>query len=543
MPYTPASKLSWNGFGPHLIDLASSQHCPSRASDPSARVTERLMRSISPLGVHEFWQLPEFGLEQDALYSEYMKESLTKRIGREPPNSISQTWKHGDNINEASILAIQSRKRDLGRRNSVKQQVSPSLQKLTCTTLEKQSYGDTASCVSRHPKSYLDTPGKQIKGEVSSESTHLTVKKSSGEIVRPVLKHSRIRRQPLSKRGISTCSKVVRFDSDLERVQYFLEIDRPSVVRTNVSGVESFPDEIVSLGERGASVNNQFPFVEWDIILSDFPEESPERLSLPVRLENIRISQDSTQLIGTVAVANLAFSKVVTCRYTMDYWMTTSDVVAEFHKGDTKTSPADGYDRFVFHISLLDHSDLEEKTLMLCMRYSVNNKEYWDNNDKANFHVGFRKRAKSNGKGYRQRILSRSNSPTRRNRKLPVSASKRRDSMTMASEDYRKSFHAPKPDNFGEMENDIAVEGESSNSSRKLNSADSHQNFAHLSPSAIRHALSNRYNFDASLSVVIRCSNRAQHESNRTAATKSSMKRHSVKLPPAVHTESLISAN
>lgn len=519
MPYTPASKLGRDGLGPHLIDLASSQHCPSRASDPSAHVTERLMRSMSRLGGHEFWQLPEFGLEQDALYSEYMKAYLTKGKEREPPNSISQVRKHGDNINGASALVIPSSKEDLGRGNSVKQHVSQNSQKLTRTTLEKQSCGDTASCVSRHPKNNLDALGQRIKREVSSESTHLTVKKSSGEIVRPVLKHSQVKRQPRSRKSNSTCSKVVRFDSNLERVQYFHEIDRPLAVSATVSGVESFSDEIVSSGERGALANNnQFPFVEWDIILPDFPEESPERLSLPVRLENIRISEDGTHLIGTVAVANLAYGKVVTSRYTMDDWMTMSDVVAEFHKDDNETSLVDGYDRFVFRISLLDQPDLEEKTLMLCVRYSVNNKEYWDNNDTTNFHVLFRNRSRSNGKEYRQKILSGSNSPTRGDKKLPVSASKRRKSMTIASEDHRKSFHAPKPDSFGQMKNDITTKRESSNSSRKFNSADGHLTFAHLSPNAIRQALSNRYNFDASLSAITHCSNRAQYESNGTAS-------------------------
>jgi hypothetical protein len=62
--------------------------------------------------------------------------------------------------------------------------------------------------------------------------------------------------------------------------------------------------------------------------------------------------------MGSVAVANLAFQKFVACRFTLDYWKTTSEVAAEFsHEIRPKASP-EGHDRFQFTIKLSDLANL-----------------------------------------------------------------------------------------------------------------------------------------------------------------------------------------
>jgi hypothetical protein len=91
-------------------------------------------------------------------------------------------------------------------------------------------------------------------------------------------------------------------------------------------------------------------------------------------------------------VANLAFQKTVTCRFTLDYWKTTSEVVAEYV---CEVQPAEqpvSRDRFQFTIKLSDMANLESKTLYFCIRYNVNGQEFWDNNGGLNFQADFRKK-------------------------------------------------------------------------------------------------------------------------------------------------------
>ncbi|KAL3962979.1 hypothetical protein ACCO45_004502 [Purpureocillium lilacinum] len=133
------------------------------------------------------------------------------------------------------------------------------------------------------------------------------------------------------------------------------------------------------------------PPFEWKIITTNFPHNSVARKSLPVRLENLLQSSDQTTLLGSVAVANLAFQKAVICRFTLDYWKTTSEVAADYsHEILPRETPL-GHDRFTFSIKMADITNLEAKTLFLCVRYTVNGQEYWDTNNGSHFQVDFRK--------------------------------------------------------------------------------------------------------------------------------------------------------
>jgi hypothetical protein len=146
-----------------------------------------------------------------------------------------------------------------------------------------------------------------------------------------------------------------------------------------------------SSGIRSSGQSLQF---DWEILLPNFVVQTPQCLSLPVQVERIFLSPDNTTLIGHVAVANLAFEKVVVARYTLDYWKTTSDVMAEFNHDVDHAGPV-GYDRFSLNLKLTDQTNLEDKAMYLCFKYCVNDQEYWDNNNAANFQVNFRKKHKS----------------------------------------------------------------------------------------------------------------------------------------------------
>ncbi|KAI1434377.1 putative phosphatase regulatory subunit-domain-containing protein [Xylaria sp. CBS 124048] len=211
------------------------------------------------------------------------------------------------------------------------------------------------------------------------------VRKKSGELVRPALRPASMRR-PSSMPGTPTFTKAVHFDAQLEHVRHFLQVDKPLAVSANSSPIESYdsdtedPFKVV----RGSRASHG-----WEIVMNNFPAETPIRKGLPARLERVWMSPDQKSLMGSVSVANLAFQKSVVCRFTFDYWKTTSEVGAEYHQEIRQRDGEIGHDRFHFSIKLSDIANLEAKTLYLCIRYNVNGAEYWDNNDHSNFKVNF----------------------------------------------------------------------------------------------------------------------------------------------------------
>ncbi|KAK3899793.1 carbohydrate-binding module family 21 protein [Staphylotrichum tortipilum] len=217
------------------------------------------------------------------------------------------------------------------------------------------------------------------------------VRKKSGELVRPALRPAS-RRRPSSMPGTPTFSKAVHFDSHLEHVRHFLQVDRPLAVSAGSSPVDNYESDTeypFGVDERPSARSPPF---EWEIIMTNFPIETPVRKSQPVRLERVWLSNDQKSLIGSIAVSNLAFHKLVACRFTLDYWKTTSEIAAEYVCEIRPVDTPHGQDRFHFTIKLSDLANLETKTLYFCIRYTVNGQEHWDSNNGTNFQVDFRKK-------------------------------------------------------------------------------------------------------------------------------------------------------
>ncbi|KAL1605125.1 hypothetical protein SLS60_004668 [Paraconiothyrium brasiliense] len=216
------------------------------------------------------------------------------------------------------------------------------------------------------------------------------LRKKSGELVKPALRPAS-RRRPSSMPGTPTYSKAVHFNEDIEQVRHFLQVDRPIAVSAGSSPVETYDSE----GEYPFFEDRKEKEPEWEIKLANFPSaDTYERQTMPVRVERIFLASDNKTLVGTVACANISFHKVVIARFTLDYWKTTSEVVAEFNHDVRKKQKDDGYDRFNFNIKLADQANLESKTLLLCVRYQVNGQEFWDNNGSINYQVDFMKKSK-----------------------------------------------------------------------------------------------------------------------------------------------------
>lgn len=325
------------------------------------------------------------------------------------------------------------------------------------------------------------------------------VRKKSGELVRPALRASS-RRRPSSMPGTPTYSKAVHFDSHLEHVRHFLQVDRPLAVSAGSSPVETYESESeFPFGSDESSTRSRSPSHEWEMRLANFPADSDWRKSQPVFVERVFLSSDNKNLIGTVAVQNMAFQKTVVARFTLDYWKTTSEVVADYNT-DVRRKHSDGLDRFNFSIRLADQAHLENKTLFFCIKYATNGQEYWDNNGTFNYQVDFAKKPKvQHGKNGMPGLGARPLNALPRSRPSPPTSSGRPKSMPTSFDDFSTGF-----DNFGSF-------GQSAGSLMgeprlKLRSPRSKAELLPETPQR-RHkaggqAFGNRYDFNSSLSAA-----------------------------------------
>ncbi|KAK1984216.1 putative phosphatase regulatory subunit-domain-containing protein [Colletotrichum cereale] len=340
-------------------------------------------------------------------------------------------------------------------------------------------------------------------GNNNVDSKPPMVRKKSGELVRPALRPASARRRPSSMPGTPTFSKAVHFDSHLEHVRHFLQVDRPLAVSAGSSPVDNYDSdtEYPFPGEerRGART----PPYEWEIVMANHPVDTPIRKSLPVRLERVWMSPDQKNLLGSIAVANLAFQKSVTCRFTLDYWKTTSEVGAEYsHEIHPQEGPV-SYDRFTFTIKLSDLANLETKTLFFCTKYTVNGQEFWDNNNGTNFQVDFRKKyLPQNGKRGLQGAASRPALPRSNRRSSPASAP-RPKSVVVGFDDFpnqsKLNFEQPIHEYLGESGPTAGLRLKVNKSTGNLAS----DNLPSRLSAPSGQAFANRYDFGASLTAAV----------------------------------------
>jgi len=319
------------------------------------------------------------------------------------------------------------------------------------------------------------------------------VRKKSGELVKPALRPSS-RRRYSSMPGTPTYSKSVHFNDNGNQTRHFLQVDKPSAVSATTSPAETYDGE------------TEFPFesrqtrVEWTIKLANFPDDNAERKLRPVWTERLSLSSDNKSLVGQVAVANICFSKTVVARFTLDYWKTTSEVSAEFNHDVRKQTADDGYDRFSFSIRLADQANLENKTLLLCVRYNAAGQDYWDNNDNTNYQIDFAKtttnpsqyQPKSSLGGRPRNAIPRSrhSPPTSRGRARAPSIDD-----DMARADSGSAYH------FSSSAKDIL--GEDSQATIKLKPRTKRVSVFPGAPAQQAGGLGGRYDFGASLSAAL----------------------------------------
>jgi hypothetical protein len=434
-------------------------------------------------------------------------------------SSPNRTAQDASKVNQALTLIMPtSEAEDKPTTQHVEKTALSSLHKIS----HNRSQTDTSVFVGLRQPNSPETPLTGSDEEVTDEDEPERsrrkppmLRKKSGELVRPALRPSSARRRPSSMPGTPTFSKAVHFDSHLEHVRHFLQVDRPLAVSAGSSPVEAYDSDTEFPFDD--SSNGRTPPFEWEIVISNFPAETPIRLSQPVRVERVFLSADNKNLIGIVSVANLAFHKNVVARFTLDYWKTTSEVVAEYNNDVRQPKHADGRDRFNFNIKLADLANLEAKTMFFCVKYSVGGQEYWDNNNSTNFQVDFRKKAKpQNGKKGVQSASSRPVHALPRSNKKSPPTSNRPKSMPAAFDDFADGFDAKyKFDEFKQPVNEFL--GESGTTPLRLKGVKSAVSIASDSltrrpPNPNGQAFGNRYDFGASLSAAISAANSALGE-------------------------------
>ena len=330
----------------------------------------------------------------------------------------------------------------------------------------------------------------QTSDDSEEEERPSLVRKKSGELVKPALRPSS-RRRYSSMPGTPTYGKQVHFNDNDNQTRHFLQVDKPIAVSAGTSPVESYDSE------------SEFPFeaenkTEREIKLSNFPADTFERRTKPVRVERMFLSGDKNTLIGVCAVHNISFHKLVVARFTLDYWKTTSEVVAEFNN-DPKNPVADGCDRFNFYIKLSDQANIEAKTLLLCVRYSVNGQDFWDNNDGLNYQTDFLKVSKKSSKpsmasGLGVRPL---NAIPRSRHSPPTTSRGQRESLDddfAARFDRDSAYSLSSPDNLlGESPSSIKLKPRSKRGSI----------FPREDGAPPSNGLGGRYDFGASLSAAL----------------------------------------
>lgn len=172
-------------------------------------------------------------------------------------------------------------------------------------------------------------------------------------------------------RPIVQCKKkTVRF-SDENQERYFLKCQAPSAIR------EGDPHE------------NDLSADDFKLTLPNWPKRSIALNDKKIRMENISLTEADTKdrlqnkimIEGRCKALNISFEKLISVRYTFDLWSTYHETPAIYR--DSLATTGNTWDRFSFYIPI----DAKKTTLYIALRYSVNNEEYWDNNNGMNYEV------------------------------------------------------------------------------------------------------------------------------------------------------------
>ncbi|KAM0716745.1 hypothetical protein Q7P37_008190 [Cladosporium fusiforme] len=337
------------------------------------------------------------------------------------------------------------------------------------------------------PTQSTDESDNEDDGPLSKPSL---VRKKSGELVKPALRPSS-RRRYSSMPGTPTYHKSVHFNDNDNQTRHFLQVDKPMAVSAGSSPVETYDSETEYPFEYNTKSTREMK-------LANFPQDTFERKLKPVRVERLFLSPDKETLVGTVAVQNLSFQKLVVARFTLDHWRTTSEVVAEYNN-DRRQPMDDGCDKFNFNIKLSDSANIESKTMLLCVRYNVNGQDYWDNNDDRNYQIDFVKSVKKPKVLPNSQLGARPLNAIPRSRHLPPNSLNGRGRSESTDDEFGTRFDLPSTYQFSTPDKIITESG----GSIKLKPKPKRPTVLPTGPAQSHNNLGGRYDFGASLSAAL----------------------------------------
>ncbi|XP_015923423.2 uncharacterized protein [Parasteatoda tepidariorum] len=212
---------------------------------------------------------------------------------------------------------------------------------------------------------------------------------------RPIISRSTSLKTGKTPPGTPGRKKIVRFADvlglDLEDVRHIISGDLPNVPPSAYNDLVLAEEEKPDRPPSTIELKNRQQGV-WETIQSatgpnvlfptfPIPGQQPDfhdRLQTQgICLESVVISDFSVQC--TCRVMNWGFSKKVRARYTVNKWMTSNDIEASYVPGSMQHNT----DSFTFSIFLPPMYNSVE--FALC--YTVNGKEYWDNNRGTNYNL------------------------------------------------------------------------------------------------------------------------------------------------------------
>jgi Carbohydrate/starch-binding module (family 21) len=177
--------------------------------------------------------------------------------------------------------------------------------------------------------------------------------------------------------------KSVAFRESLEQIKVFSEKDVISPAKASTS--HKFPSIATMLGSTTAASKRSAR----NILYSNLPNTKLTHSGKTQPLKAIFVEHafydtEKNAIFGIASVENVAFEKSVAVRYTFDDWVTIHETQAEFRQDDPMK---DGSDHFVFGIDLSAIKSSRPISLSLCVKYNVNDRQFWDSNNNANYTI------------------------------------------------------------------------------------------------------------------------------------------------------------
>lgn len=115
------------------------------------------------------------------------------------------------------------------------------------------------------------------------------------------------------------------------------------------------------------------------------PAEQTDNFMKRVYSQNVcleNIACENFVVTGLIRVTNLSFIKEVTVRFTFNGWATYRDIWADYMSSctDGKT------DKFSFRVTV-PHDFEVNRHMEFAICYRASDQEFWDNNDRKNYHI------------------------------------------------------------------------------------------------------------------------------------------------------------